>query len=173
MTNQKQIGLITFGLGGHHEYPINPVEYIGKDKTTKVISNGLSGYCKPNNFEPKQHHENALVLDRIDILFEYPYLAIKCPLCRNDAKGINECPEPDPIFAEAVKDNQFGSLLSIHNAFKKKGEPGPLDTVNIADFYSWWKSYGARTGKVINGQIVWDKPKEKEIVNQTQLNLFA
>ena len=68
---------------------------------------------------------------------------------------LEECPTPDPAFAEAlgIGSKQWGGLLQLQSA---KVDRGPLDFVSISEYMDGWRSRGARSGHYESGQIVWD-----------------
>lgn len=82
------------------------------------------------------------------------------PMCDPDiADGdVSPCPVPSAVFAGAMAEsgNEYGSLLALQasHGFEQK-QPGPLDTVSVAEYVRGWREHGARIGEYKNGQIVW------------------
>lgn len=169
MKNNRTTHLITFGRGGATAYQTE----------NGNSTHRLSGYWDPEEtFTPyhwwshpsdqMSHHvepgtaEGAIVVDMRDAVAtpEGYTWAIRGPMpdisLSDDA--VERCPEPSPIFANAVADNQFGTLLTLQKAHNAAGstEPGPLDYVSPRTFAAGWKKRGARIGTVRKNAIVWD-----------------
>jgi hypothetical protein len=125
--------LVTFGRGGDTVY---------------CSDRYISGYGSPENPHAAAPNEGKIFPDgtpAIDVCkavetnigFRY---AISGPLLDVNLHDgeINECPDPSPIFASAVK------LI------------GPLDSVGIVDYIRGWKEHGARIGAYKNNRIIWE-----------------
>jgi hypothetical protein len=161
MSEKRKGFVIWFGLGGH---------------VIEAINCHLSGYERPESFEARVEKgdyedydlEGAFVINKREILQEKPHLCLKGPLvdCKIESDTyIDRCPEPSPIFAGAVKGNEFGTLLAMQQlgyGKEKPSDPGPLDSVSPKAYAEWWKKHGASVGKFIGGKIVWDEVTANE-----------
>jgi hypothetical protein len=71
--------------------------------------------------------------------------------------GVDRCPVPSAMMAEALAGNQYGTLVTaqaVHRA--TSAAPGPLDRVSTAVYVEFWRAAGARIGHYQAGRIVWD-----------------
>jgi hypothetical protein len=90
---------------------------------------------------------------------------------------LDRCPMPSFGMAQAMEGNTFGSLLALQQAHNAASHaPGPLDYVSPADYTRWWRLRGARTGRIVKGEIVWDASSTPAIgttakVEQTEMAL--
>lgn len=86
--------------------------------------------------------------------------AIRGPMVDVDLpdEEVSRCPDPSPIFAAAVAENQFGYLLALNEIHRRtSAAPGPLDHVSITQYVAGWKKLGARIGRTLgNGLIDWE-----------------
>jgi len=147
MRDNKPVRLITFGQGGH-------TLYYGQGTT-------LSGYDRPDDFtgEGETIPDGTLALDKrdaIDTPEGYRWV-LKGPMVNVDLPDgqIDACPAPSPLFASAVAENSYGTLLALNEAHSEP-TAGPLDSVSISEYVAGWVARGARIGTYHNGQIVWE-----------------
>jgi hypothetical protein len=84
--------------------------------------------------------------------------AFSGPMVNVDLKDgeIDACPELSEIFASAVSNNQFGTMLAVHKATKVKQKRGALDKVSIKEYVDGWRDHGARIGRYRGGNIIWE-----------------
>jgi len=169
MKTNRRTHLITFGRGGATAYQTE----------NGNASHRLSGYWSPEetftpfhwwSHPPEQmsHHvepgtaDGAIVVDMRDAVetTEGYTWAIRGPMpdISLSDEDVSRCPEPSQIFASAVADNQFGTLLSLQKLHATTGsnEPGPLDSVSPRTFAAGWKRHGARIGVVRDNRIIWE-----------------
>lgn len=163
--NQHTAALITFGLGGHMVY-FAPQEGYGQCT--------LSGYDSPSSFWRERPNEiipdGTPVLDKRGVLSVNPQFSYASPLVdtRVQTGNVSRLGPVDPLFASAVADNQFGTLLRVHEAAMASMEelkaasaildrlpPGPLDSIGVDDYVAWWRARGARFGRTLAGAFVW------------------
>jgi hypothetical protein len=147
MQNEKVV-LVQFGLGGH-----------------SIIFNrkgsSLSGYSNPENFFQENKEiiaNNTPVIDKRSILEISPFLAFQSPLIDPTLQDnqIDKCPQPSEAMAFGLSGSfQTLLLLQEHHKMQSK-EAGPLDSIGINDFINWWRSKGAKIGKVVNNSFVWE-----------------
>jgi len=77
--------------------------------------------------------------------------------------AMEPCPDlTDSLMVRAMltdPGNRYGSLAAIQLAhtMAEKPEPGPLDHVDIATYLDGWRRHGARTGRIVDGRIIWDE----------------
>jgi hypothetical protein len=164
MTSNQKVGTLEFGLGGHHEeiYP-------RKEGNLNYGQSTLSGYSSTQNWKAdnKYDYSDCIVIDKCSILRKDPRLAIISPLLELGLKD----GERDELSSESISGslmadymmndpgNQFGTLLKVQKAQKRlfKSEPGSLDKISRSEYVSWWKSRGARVGRIDeNNLIVWE-----------------
>jgi len=104
--------------------------------------------------------EGAIVVDMREAVetAEGYFWAIRGPMADIGLSDetVDRCPNPSSIFANAVADNQFGTLLILQKACTGSGEPGPLDSVSPRRYAQGWKARGARIGTIRNNAIVWE-----------------
>lgn len=148
-SEKRPADIISFGRGGHR------IQF-GKNRT-------LSGYENPESFVKEMnagfYERNGCVIlegcpcvdirKAIETKEGYKHV-FSGPMCNPDLQEgqIEECPEPSPIFAAAVADNQFGQLLAVQKLQKAK-EPkkaGGLDMVSVAEYLRGWEAVGASVG---------------------------
>jgi len=166
--DHEKPGIVTFGLGGHHVSM-----YPRKVGECKYGQGSISGYEDPESFvarfaKPRQgctddlpgFYEGCPVIDLRAAVTKDWRLAIAAPLVglTLDDEEVDQCPTPSAMFAGAVADNGFGTLLRIHKAARSIApkQPGPLDSVSVPKFIEWWRSRGARIGVIKSEQIVWE-----------------
>lgn len=145
--------ILSFGNGGHSEH------YKKQGNT----SSSLSGYDKPENWKPKENtdYSQCIVINKIPALdtpegYRHVFTG---PMVSPDLEGdgIEECPTPSDIMANALQGNAYGSLLNLQAAQKTVGKtPGALDSVSPEVYANGWRSLGAKIGRVENNKIVWE-----------------
>jgi hypothetical protein len=154
----KEKGLfVSFGLGGHY------IVVKGKYNGT------LSGYDDPSSFitamkagrHVERDLEGAPVVDIREAIDRNPGLAYRAPMCGYDLEGdeVDRCPEPSDIMATAMREQggSFGALLGLQALQSKVSkEPGPLDQVSPKRLVDYWKGHGARVGRIIGNEIIWE-----------------
>lgn len=159
--------LISFGLGGHG---IEITDTLREGSRTK---GRISGYDSPESFErslvrgDKKEYPplaHVPVLDKRPALRTNPVLGIKSPLVDVEL----EAGKVERLDASAARSmlpglsGGFEVLAALAIANDGKPEPGPLDSVSLADYLEWWRSRGARLGRM-DGEglhIVWQDEKE-------------
>lgn len=145
--------LVTFGVGGD-------TVHLGRHNT-------ISGYGNPDRPHAAEQDDDLIIPDGTPVIDKRPAVktdrgyrwAIRGPMVDVDLQDgdTDRCPEPGPMFAEAVADNWFGALLSLQSASRDADEArGPLDSVSTAEYVRGWKEHGARIGQYVGGEIVWE-----------------
>lgn len=145
--------LVCFGLGG------DSVEY-GKG----CRGSGYGTPERPHAADPSSHiiPDGTIAIDKRPALKTEAGVSwvFKGPMVNVDLQDgdCSECPEPSPIFAGAVAGNEFGSLLALQASHRNAGKktPGPLDFVSVNEFVAGWRALGARIGRYVAGQIIWE-----------------
>lgn len=61
------------------------------------------------------------------------------------------------LVAATVAGNYFGAA-GISALMHKGPEPGPFDNVSPAAWWRYWRDNGAKVGRILGGEIVWDAP---------------
>ena len=151
MNHAKSAKLVQFGRGGDTVYYGDGSTGTGYGNPDRPHAADLSRHTIPDG-TPAIDVRAAVETD------EGMRWAIRGPMVDVDlsAGAVAPCPEPSPIFAVAVADNQFGTLLSDQRASRASGESrGPLDSVSIREYLAGWRDHGARIGCYRDGQIVW------------------
>ncbi len=150
--------LVQFGRGGDQVYLAR------LDKEDTWGGGMISGYGtpeRPHAAEGFHPADGTPVLDvRPALETREGYLfAFKTPMVDPELQDglIDRMPDPDPLFAEAVAGNQYGSMLSLQRLHKASGSKaaGPLDKVSVRQYVAGWAAVGARVGAYRNGEIVW------------------
>jgi hypothetical protein len=158
----RKAAVIGFGLGGHS------IEYHAQ----RGSKTSMSGYETPETFLERlnagtayhwDYTQGAWVVDKRALLkhSHNPVgLVLRAPLLDPDLPaGTMERLEPvDPIFAGAVQNNEYGSMLEAQALCEASfpNEPGPLDYVSIDRYLEYWRLAGARIGQLVDGQILWE-----------------
>lgn len=167
--------LLEFGARGHAIAYSNP----------PYRNCHLSGYDSPDKFGPLEHWwahgpeemispwgsltvpaDGIPCLDKREaVKTEAGYSWVfRGPMCDPDLPDgeVDACPMPDPMFAAAVADNAYGSLLVEHVASRaqKRARSG-LDSVSVAEYVQGWREHGAKVGRAFreadgSARIVWE-----------------
>lgn len=153
-SNKEVIKLVCFGQGGH-------TEYVGRHGSYRNVT--ISGYDKPDNWkvdETRDYIPDCPVInkrDAVETIDGHAWVFLG-PMVDVDLEpnAVDKCPNPSPIFAQAVAGNQFGALLALQVVADRK-KPGPLDSVDVQTYIQGWKKHGAKIGKIQNGSIVWEE----------------
>lgn len=146
-TDKTPVAVLGFGLGGHHE---------------EMKNSYLSGYDRPHNWRPDddKDYTHTVVIDKrpavekdFSAAFRSPLLGVglegieKFSLGRGDSRMVATFAENSPTIAGCVVLQTTTALDAI----------GPLDRVGLNLYTAWWKTAGARIGKVnAGGRIVWE-----------------
>lgn len=106
--------------------------------------------------------EGAWICDKYeceDIMF-----VVRGPMCDTKLADdeVSEMPDiSNSCFAQAVMSqpgNGFGDMLRVAEAQKKaKTKYSSLDSVSMKEYCRLWKEKGARIGRFLNGEIVWEE----------------
>ena len=160
MPENRELKLVTFGLGGHTQHYIgstisgyeNPETILKPYHWWAHPEGQISYHIKPGEGEgvPVINKREAV---RTRIGFN---LALSGPMVNVSLKDgdIDRCPEPSSELAFAVKGNQFGTLLKLQK--ESKSTVRPLDSVSVSEYVRMWHEVGAQTGVIRGDTIVWD-----------------
>lgn len=144
--------LVTFGRGGDTVY---------------CNDSRISGYGRPDSPHAAEPSARLVIPDGTPALDLHPALdttegfkwAFQGPMVDANLpeNAHTDCPSPSPMFAAAVAGNEFGTLLALQECSRhtRPNQPGPLDSVSIAEYVRGWKDHGARVGEYQAGRIVW------------------
>ena len=167
----KQAYVISFGRGGH----TIQVSHTWRDGVTRT-KGCISGYDTPQSFEralargEKQEYPPLAglpVLDKREVLKETPALSFRSPLVDVDLED-GTIDRLDTHAARSMLPGLSGGfevLAASAIVHEGKPEPGPLDSVSVGDYIAWWRSRGAKLGRMSEDglRIVWqDDPNGKE-----------
>jgi len=162
MRKKTTYAVITFGLGGFHA---EAGEGWGS----------LSGYSRPEHFEkdladPERFNdfnfEGAYALDIREAVSSRPMLGILAPLCRpslppGTVKKFNETVDlTDPITQAITK--EFTRTSPTLRAAVAAHQFGSMDDVALDIYVEWWRSHGARVGRIEGDKINWEPVTEPE-----------
>lgn len=114
-------------------------------------SGGGWGYGPEPNPAEGPIADGALILDKRAVLERDPGACWRSPLPGLKA---DTCPDPG-----LLRLSGWAGYIEAHEAAKaSRPGPGPLDTVNLADYRRWWRLHGARSGRwnAEAGRVEWD-----------------
>lgn len=160
MVKKYKAKLVEFGNGGH-------TENYGRHHR-------CSGYDRPHNWRISKDtdYSDCIFLDKIPAIATdegYKWV-FSGPLVDVDLKDgeCNELGEVSEILEMAMDGNAYGNLLKLHNAQKAKSDDvekakklktkkrGALDQVSRKEYVLGWLERGARIGRLVNGELVWE-----------------
>lgn len=158
--------LISFGLGGHH---------IDVDHGEGYGSCSISGYDTPERFEKalaaggKGNYPSLAgvpVVDKRPAVEQDWGLAIRSPICSAKlepgqvSRFAEVCPDPAgslvvQAFAQGTSEQQGLAAMACAAALT---DFGGLDYVAPDLYLAWWRSHGARVGRMdeTGSRILWD-----------------
>lgn len=105
--------------------------------------------------------DGGIVIDRHDVLDKRPSLSISSPMLDSHIKQVSRFADAiatnDNFMLDALSDpGSFGGLATLAKAATTDKAIGAFDYLPLSQWVAWWKNLGARVGRRVGDNIVWD-----------------
>ena len=147
--------LVTFGRGG--------------DTVYYSANSRCEGHGSPEQPHAARCDDGRTIPDGCPVIDMLPAVqtaegvrwVIRGPMVNVDLPDgeISRCPQPSDLLASALvaAGGELGVLLVLQAGQRANGQqPGPLDSVSVDDYVRGWRAVGARIGRYLGDQIVWE-----------------